>query len=379
MAVLGLEVWVDAFGNTYGRRAGEDAALPAIGFGSHVDTVPRGGPLDGALGSIAALEVMRLLAEEERITRHPVLMVVFAGEEGARFGRPNLGARAVMGELTPADLTRLRDAEGITLEAAVRGAGFEPADLPEVRWRPGQVGAFLELHIEQGQVLESEGKGIGLVQVIAGSTRIRVVLTGRAVHSGATPMRLRQDALAAAAEIILGVEETARELGEPAVATVGRLEVEPNSITTIPGRVTLYVDVREIEAQRQRVATERILEQIRRVGDARPVMVETSVVSTSPPRVLPEWIQQVTARACQDLGIVYHVMPSGAGHDAAIVAAEVPAGMIFVPSRAGISHAPEEWTDPAEIAEGVRVLWQSVLVLDADPRLDEPGRRGTGD
>lgn len=370
MEAAGLEVTVDAFGNTYGLRPGEDSTLPAIAFGSHVDTVPRGGPLDGALGSIAALEVMRLLEEERRRTRHPMLMVVFAAEEGARFGKPNIGALAATGELTPADLATLRDARGITLEAAVQSVGFQPAELGGARWEPGRIGAFLELHIEQGQVLESEGKGIGLVQVIAGSTRLRVILTGKAVHSGATPMRLRQDALAAAAELVLGVERTARAAGEPAVATVGKLEVEPNSITTIPGRVTLYVDVREVDKRRQQEATECILTLIRQVGEDRPVKVESAILSTTPPWVLPQWIQEVTARACRDLGVAYHAMPSGAGHDAAIVAARVPAGMLFVPSRGGISHAPEEWTDPAEVSTGVRVLWQSVLLLDRDPHLN---------
>lgn len=364
MRAAGLQVWVDSFGTTYGLRPGRNRSLPAIAFGSHVDTVPHGGALDGALGSVAALEVMRRMREHGVETERPLLMVVFAAEEGARFGRPNLGARAITGELTRQDLASLRDAAGVTLETAMRAVGFQPEQLKAARWGGGGMSAFLELHIEQGQVLESEGTPIGLVEAIAGSTRLRFEIEGTAVHSGATPMPLRHDALVGAAELILEVEAAAKEASPITVSTVGRLQVEPNSITTIPGRTILFVDVRDVDAERQRTTAEHIVELSTRLERTRGLHVTWERVSETPPVGLPTWLRGITVRACEELDVSYRVMPSGAGHDTAVVASLVPAGMIFVPSRGGISHSPEEWTDPEDVAAGTEVLYRSVLLLD---------------
>jgi allantoate deiminase len=365
MRDVGLDVRVDSFGNSYGYRAGRHPGLPPLAFGSHVDTVPNGGAYDGAVGTIAALEVMRILREGDRETEHPLLMVVFAAEEGARFGRPNLGSRAVIGDLTRASLAALRDAQGIVLEDAMRQLGFDPDDLDSARWSSHAAGAFLEMHIEQGQVLESERTPIGLVETIAGSTRLRFTIGGRAVHSGATPMHLRQDALAAAADLTLGIEAIANDYRyRTTVATVGRLELWPNSITTIAGRATLYADVRDIDSDRQRETATRILEMGKRLEEKRGVQVSAEIVSDSSPSILPTWVRRITAQVCDDQGLSYRVMPSGAGHDAAIVSAVVPAAMIFVPSRRGISHSPEEWSSPEDIAAGTAVLCGAILALD---------------
>lgn len=365
MRELGLEVWSDSFGTTYGLRPGKNPSLPALALGSHLDTVPNGGAYDGAVGTVGAIEVMRMLHESGRDTEHPVLMVVFAAEEGARFGKPNLGSRAAIGELDRTDLTTLRDARGTTVEEAMSAVGLDPDRLAEARWQPEQVAAFLELHIEQGQVLESERKTIGLVETIAGSTRLYFEIRGRAVHSGATPMHLRHDALAAAADLILGVEAIANDpRHRTTVATVGKIEVLPNSITTIAGQTRVYVDVRDIDSDRQRETANRIVDLGKHVEEKRGVNVEAVILSDSSPSILPTWIRRVTASVCDDLGIPFRVMPSGAGHDASIVSAVVPAAMIFVPSQAGISHAPQEWSSPEDIAAGTAVLCGTLLALD---------------
>lgn len=365
MRELDLQVRVDSVGNTYGLRPGKRLDLPALAFGSHVDTVPSGGAYDGAVGTIGALEVMKMLQERGLQTEHPLLMVVFAAEEGARFGKPNLGSRAAVGELIRADLTSLRDASGTTVEDAMRSVGLDPNQLTDACWPRGRVAAFLELHIEQGQVLESERKAIGLVETIAGSTRLRFEIRGRAVHSGATPMHLRYDALAAGADLILGIEALANDhRHRTTVATVGRIETSPNSITTIAGQTTVYVDVRDIDSDRQRETANQILALGKYLEEKRGVHVDAVILSDSSPSILPTWLRHVTALACDQLGLPFRVMPSGAGHDASIVSSIVPAAMIFVPSHGGISHAPEEWSGPEDIAAGAAVLCRTVLALD---------------
>ncbi|MBI3964402.1 MAG: Zn-dependent hydrolase [Chloroflexi bacterium] len=365
MRDAGLTVSVDAFGNSYGLRPGTDPSLPAIGFGSHLDTVPNGGRFDGAVGTLGALEVMRALQDAGVETRHPLLLVVFAAEEGARFGAPCLGSKAITGILSERDLDRLKDANGVTLRSAIASVGLDPGALATVRWPPRYLAAFLEMHIEQARVLETEGKGVGLIDFVAGSTRFRLTLSGRADHSGATPMRLRQDALAAAAEIVLGLEALARDpRRRSTVATVGRLELSPNSITTVPARAVLGIDVRDVDSDRQREVARQAVDLARRVGERRRVGVEVELITDNSPVVLPVWLRQLLGEACHELDVEFRVMNSGAGHDAAYVSTQYPAAMIFVPSREGISHSPEEWTSVADVARGAEVMLRSVLHVD---------------
>lgn len=362
---LGLAVRQDAIGNTIAERRGRRTDLPAIAVGSHLDSVPRGGRFDGIVGVVGAVELVRLLAEREAEIDHPVRVVCFAGEEGARFGEPCIGSKAVTGMLERRDLRLMHDMEGVSLAAALSGVGLDPAKVSEARWEPAEWAAFLELHVEQGRVLEAAGRHIGLVDVVSGSTRLRLTVNGRADHSGGTPMGLRADALAAAAEIILAAEALASdERHRGTRTTVGYLSVHPNSITTIPGRVTLTVDVRDIDTDRQRQAAAEVVAQARQICERRATSLEASVIADTSPAVLPIWIRGFTSAACADLGIEYLVLTSGASHDAQVVNRRVPAGMIFVPSRDGLSHVPEEWTSSADIARGVDVLTESVLRLD---------------
>lgn len=365
MRDAGLELRVDAFGNTIGVRPGRRPAAAAVACGSHLDSVPNGGRFDGTVGVLSALEVMRLLREQGVETEHPLWLVVFAAEEGARFGAPCLGSKAVTGLLTRDDLTRLRDAQSIALGEAMRGVGCQPEALGQVRWSARDLAAFLEVHIEQGRVLEAESRPIGLVDGIAGNTRVRLIVSGRADHSGATPMHLRRDALAAAAEIILGVEALARDpRRRSTVATVGRIEIEPNNLTTVPGRAVLSVDVRDIDSDRQRATAREVAQLAHRIGERRAVQVLVELITDSSPAVLPIWLRQHVAEVCTELGIDFRVMNSGAGHDAAVVARVAPAAMVFIPSRDGASHSPQEWSSLADIGRGVEVLYHAVLRLD---------------
>jgi hydantoinase/carbamoylase family amidase len=375
---LGLRLRTDAIGNTIAERKGIRPG-PFLAIGSHLDSVPHGGQFDGVVGVVGAVELVRLLNEAGLETEHPVRVALFTGEEGARFGEPCIGSKAIVGAWEGRDLTRVRDAEGISLQSAVEKLGLDIGRLPESRWQAGEVAAFLELHIEQGRVLESESRHIGLVDVVSGSTRLRLQVHGRADHSGGTPMSLRADALNAAAEIALVIEALANDPRHRGTrSTVGRLELYPNSITTVPGKVTMAVDVRDIDSDRQRTAASEIVERARWICERRGVRLEAEVIADTSPAVLSMWLRELTSNVCQELGIDYRVMSSGAGHDAAILARLVPAAMVFVPSRDGLSHVPEEWTSAADIARGVEVVYHSLLRLDRflaeqEAALQKPG------
>jgi allantoate deiminase len=365
MRSLGLTVWTDAAGNTIAERSGTVPGLPALGTGSHLDSVPNAGAYDGVAGVAAALETARLYADHGIAHAHPVRFVAFAAEEGARFGQACTGSRVVAGLTGPKDLTLKRDAEGTTLAEAMQTVGLDPGRVTEARWRPADWAAFLELHIEQGAVLESTGTPVGVVDLISGSTRLLLEVAGRASHTGGTPMHLRADALAAAAEIVLLIESVARDTRHHGTrATVGRMEAAPGSITTIAGRAELYVDVRDVDSNRQRLTAAEIVERARALCERRGVRLTAHTLADASPVVLPGWLREAVADACGRLGVDYRVLPSGASHDAQMVNHIVPTGMVFVPSRDGISHSPAEWTGAHELAVGTDVLAAGLLALD---------------
>ncbi len=365
LKALGFTIKVDAIGNTIAERPGTVPGAPAIGVGSHLDSVPHGGRFDGIVGVVGAVEMARLFVENGIATKHPLRIVIFAGEEGARFGEPCVGSKAVTGNLGNRDLALMKDASGISLADALRAIGFDPRTVPTARWKPAEWAAFLELHIEQARVLEMTETPIGLVDTVSGSTRLRVELTGRADHSGGTPMDVRADALAAAAEVVLAAESLAKDSrNRGARLTVGRLDVHPNSITTIPGRVRFTIDVRDVDSDRQRQLAVEIVRRTRVLADRRGIRVETELIADTSPVVLPIWIREQSSKVCEELGIKYRVMTSGAGHDAQVVNAIVPAGMVFVPSKDGLSHVPGEWTSASDVARGVEVLYTLANRLD---------------
>jgi len=364
LRAAGFSARVDAFGNTIGERPG-GTDRPYLTLGSHLDSVPNGGRFDGVVGVVGALEVGRMIQESGIVTRHPLRIVAFANEEGARFGEACLGSKAVVGMIGPRDAERLRDVQGVTLAAAMSELGLDPRRIEEAQWSDGEVAAYLELHIEQARLLEAQELAIGIVDAVAGNTRLRVALHGRADHSGGTPMDWRRDALAGAAEMVLEVERIANEPARRAtVATVGRLNVSPNNITTIPGRVDFSVDVRDVDSDRQRDTARELVERFERIASRRDLVLEYEVVSDTSPSVLPLWLRRLTKQVCVDLGLPHRVMASGAGHDAQILARRLPAAMLFVPSHAGLSHVPEEWTSVEDITRGVRALYACLMRLD---------------
>jgi allantoate deiminase len=364
MKNLGLKVWTDSVGNTIAERPGTHGGR-SIGTGSHLDSVPNAGRFDGIVGVVSALEVARIITERGIEHRHPIRFVAFAGEEGARFGQACTGSKLVAGLCTEEELDQRFDKDGISIAQAMRSVDLHPERLEDSLWSRDDWAAFVELHVEQGAVLERSGVPIGVVDLISGSTRIEIEIKGQASHTGATPMNQRADALTAAAEIVLLAESIASDTQHRGTrATVGKLEVRPGSITTIPGSARLAVDVRDVDSDRQRHTATELLARAQAACDRRGVIMTHTVLADASPVVLPVWVRQVVAGSCVDAGLRYRVMTSGASHDAQMVNQVVPTGMIFVPSKDGISHDPAEWTAPADIVVGIGVLLQTLLTLD---------------
>jgi allantoate deiminase/N-carbamoyl-L-amino-acid hydrolase len=354
-AAAGARCEVDAAGNT---TAVFVEGTPYFLLGSHLDTVSQGGRYDGAAGVVAALEVAEAVGELTAGVR----VVAFAAEEGARFGRPMLGSSLAAGLLDAEAVGGLHDADGTTLLAAAAAVELDPASAEP--WLGDDLACFFELHIEQGRQLESGAARIGLVDAIAGSVRIQFELEGRADHSGATPMRMRADALAAASELVLQVEAAGRR-HRSTVATVGRLVARPNSITTIPGNVTLAVDLRDIDPDLQRRAARRVIDAAAEIGERRSLSVTSEVLSDQPPIVLPAWPRALLYEECRARHLAYRVLSSGAGHDAAAIARRAPSALVFIPCVDGISHSPREQASPEDIALAVDLLVSAIRRTDA--------------
>jgi hydantoinase/carbamoylase family amidase len=356
MREAGMDTRLDAFGNLWGRWTGSDPGAPRVVTGSHVDTTLNAGKYDGVVGVLGAIDAVRRLRADGFAPRRTIEVISFAGEE-PRFGTGCIGSRALVGQLGPDDLQRLRDRDGVSLATALDAAGFPPDEIPSAAIDPAAVHAFVELHIEQGAVLERGGEQVGVVTAIAAPHDVRLIVRGEAAHSGATPMPLRHDALVGAAELMLVLERLARESSSgTTVGTVGVIRAFPGAINVVPGEVQLDIDVRDSDlAAREQVVAE-LLAAAEAIAAARGLSVDVEpIVVDAPVQCAPDVIAAATA-ACQELGLSYRSMTSGAYHDAMIMAAKVPVGMIFVPSRGGISHHPDEYTAPEQVDDGARVL-----------------------
>ncbi|MDI9414634.1 MAG: Zn-dependent hydrolase [Bacillota bacterium] len=363
LALQGLGTVQDAMGNMRARRHGTRDLAPVM-IGSHLDSVPSGGCYDGAVGIVAALEVIRVLDDLGIETRRPIEVINFSAEESSRFGASTLGSKAMTGHLSQEHLHMYKDKDGVSLYEAMKLFGLNPDGLESVRIQPGDVYAFIEMHIEQGRVLESFGIPLGIVTSIAAPTRIRVFVIGRADHSGATPMDLRADALTAASEIILGVERIASvEAGPHTVGTVGYANAQPGVLNVIPGKVELGIDIRDIDKDSKDLAVRKIISLLEYVGNNRGVKVDYRILADETPVTLSGKIIGALEEAAQALGYPYRLMPSGAGHDAMYMAEVAETGMIFVPSREGISHNVAEYTAVEDIARGAELLLEAVLRL----------------
>lgn len=362
MKAEGMDVRVDAIGNVIGRLEGTDPELPAVACGSHIDTVYDGGKYDGVVGVVAGLEVIRMLNEENIKTKHPIELIIFACEESARFGVATIGSKAMTGRINNEGLSKLKDRDGISFFDALQSQGITVHQLAEVERDKSEIHVFYELHVEQGMVLEHEKMQIGVVSGIAAPTRFEITIKGQAAHSGATPMWLRRDAFTAAAEIVLLVEESAKsEALNGTVATVGSSQVFPNAMNVVPGEVVLQVDIRGIfKASKDKVVKElkrKIVEVERRRGLE---IDKTELTDEMPIKLAQDVVESIKTR-CKQLELNFLEMPSGAGHDAMNMAHICPTGMIFIPSKDGISHNKNEYTSIEDIGTGVQLLKEEIL------------------
>lgn len=340
----GLKTRRDAVGNLWGRADGTDKGKSIV-TGSHIDTVRHGGRLDGALGIVAGLTAVEALLREHGKPRRTLEVVAICEEEGSRFSTNFWGSSAITGGIdhVPDDIA-----------AAMRERGLDPQQVASAA--RDDIDTFVELHIEQGSVLEAAGKPLAVVSAIVGTAHLEVVVSGRADHAGTTPMGMRRDALAGAAAMIQAIESIARSLGAPAVATVGKIRAEPDQINVVPARVVFTIDLRHSELNGRRALEERIRSLCQTIASERTLGFAVRVLQEKPPVPMHPDLRSVLASAAKELGVQASEMVSGAGHDAQVLAARCKVGMLFVPSIGGRSHCPEEATKAEDVALGTTVL-----------------------
>ncbi len=353
-----LDVAIDAAGNIIGRRAGSDRSLKPLLFGSHIDSVPEGGNYDGVVGSLGAIEVAQTLAENNLTTRHPLEVVIFQNEEGGL-----IGSRAINGELTEKELD-LVSRSGKTIREGIRVLGGDPTKLSGVKRDKGSIAAYLELHIEQGGILEAEKLDIGVVEGIVGINWWDVTIEGFANHAGTTPMNKRQDALLAAAKFIEAVNRIVTSIPGRQVGTVGRIQALPGAPNVIPGKVVLSLELRDLDAAKIQMMYQKIRSEADQIAQASRTKFDFKEINVNIPAPTDARIRSLIDQSAKELGLSTKQMPSGAGHDAQDMARLAPVGMIFIPSVGGISHSPKEFSRPQDIENGANVLLHALLKLD---------------
>jgi N-carbamoyl-L-amino-acid hydrolase len=353
-----LDVSVDAAGNILGRRRGSDSALKPLMIGSHIDSVPQGGSFDGQVGSMGAIEVAQTLAEKSVVLRHPLEVVIFQNEEGG-----TIGSAAISRGLTEKDLEIVTNSKK-TIGEGIKFIGGDPERLSSAVRKKGDIAGYVELHIEQGGILYSEKIDIGVVEGIVGINWWEVTIEGFANHAGTTPMNQRHDALLAAAKYIEAVNRIVTSVPGRQVGTVGRIQAHPGAFNVIPGKVTTTLELRDLDAAKVQQLFERIKAEVSQIEAASGTKFEFNQVNRSQPALTDERFRKAIADTAKQLGLTTKLMPSGAGHDAQEIAELGPIGMIFVPSRDGISHSPREFSKAEDIANGVNVLLHTLLKLD---------------
>lgn len=356
-----LSIRRDAIGNLFIRKAGKEDHLPAVAFGSHIDTVVNAGKFDGPLGVIGGLEILLQLCEQNIQTRYPLELIIFTCEESSRFNFATLGSKVMCGLANQEKLSQLRDKQDNTLAEAMTKLGMDFNLIHQAKRDGKDFKCFFELHIEQGPRLENENKTIGVVTGIAAPIRGIVRINGQADHSGATAMHYRHDALLGGAELSLAIEQAAIKAKHSTVATVGNLSAKPGVMNVVPGYCELLVDIRGTNTEARDSILAVLQSEIEKVAEKRGLSIEFQLISKDNPVVLPQEMTEQIENAAKSLGYSYEIMPSGAGHDAMHMAILCPTGMIFVPSHLGISHNPLEFTEWKDIEAGIKVLQKVVL------------------
>jgi N-carbamoyl-L-amino-acid hydrolase len=359
MRAAGLTTSIDSAGNISGRRAGTGPGLPVMIIGSHVDSVPQGGNYDGIVGSLGAIEVAQTLNEGHVTLQHPLEVLIFQNEEGGL-----KGSRAISGELREEELNQTTRS-GKTLREGITFIGGDPAHLADVRRKSADIFAYLELHIQQGGSLSAEKINIGVVEGIVGNHRWDVTIEGTANHAGTTPMDQRHDALLAAARFIEAVNREVTSIPGHQVATVGRIQAIPGAYNVVPGKVILGLDVRDLDEARINMVFDRIHDDADQIAQVSGTKFSFQEIVADRPALTDPRLRKIIADSADQLGLTTKLVQSGATQDAQSIGRLAPIGMIFVPSVGGISHAPEEFTQPQDVVNGVNVLLRSVLQLDS--------------
>lgn len=358
MQSAGLTVTTDAAGNIFGRRKGKNNSLPYIAFGSHVDAVPNGGIYDGDLGVIGAIECIDILNQNHIETIHPLEVIMFTDEEEGLFG-----SRAMTGHLSAEELNNKMN-NGKTLRQGINDVGGNADELDKARIEKGSIAAFIELHIEQGSTLETGKINIGIVEGIVGMKPYTITIDGKANHAGTTPMQHRKDALLTAAKLIIAINEAALSMDGRQVATVGQIAVTPGGTNVIPGKAVISLDLRDLSAGKM----DSLFNIIKHKADSIAQLNGTSITFVpkefKEPVKTDKEIQLMIAKAAAELNLSFIYLPSGALHDTQDMATLAPAAMIFVPSKNGISHSPDEYTSPEDMKNGINVLYKTILQAD---------------
>ncbi|QRG68905.1 Zn-dependent hydrolase [Brevibacillus choshinensis] len=361
MKEAGLTVREDEVGNLIGRKEGKNPQAPVVLVGSHLDSVPSGGNFDGPLGVLAGVEALQTMNEQGVETEHPIEVIAFTDEEGTRFGYGMIGSRGIAGLLQRDELD-CRDEAGVSIAEAMANSGLDPEHIGKAAREPGSVKAYVELHIEQGKVLESRDLSVGVVSGVAGPLWLKFVLEGEAGHAGATPMTMRRDPLAAAAEVMLVIEREAMRQ-EISVGTVGKLQVFPGGVNIIPGRVEFTLDLRDVDVAVRDLVEQAIMSQAKDICEKRGVKLHVELLQRINPAVCSEDIRAAFNEACAAEGLETITLPSGAGHDCMQLTGLCPVGMIFARSKDGISHNPAEFTSKEDCKDGANVLYRTVASL----------------
>ncbi|TCP20706.1 N-carbamoyl-L-amino-acid hydrolase [Scopulibacillus darangshiensis] len=358
----GMTVRTDECGNVIARREGKHPEWPPVAVGSHLDTVFNGGQYDGTTGVVLGLELVRSLNDKGVQTDHPIEVICFTSEESSRFGISTIGSKAMAGKLDLEKLLKVKDHNGVTFSEAIGQAGLHSKRLENASRAGLEMKAFFEVHIEQGPRLEMEGKKIGVVTGIAAPTRLNVTVKGKASHSGTTPMSYRKDALLGAAEIILNVEqEVKRNGGNNTVATVGDCMVAPGAMNVVPEKAELIIDIRGTSYEAKSKVLNSLMTCFIRIEKKRGLDINWEVLSDEKPVILKEEVVDSLAESCEQLGMPYSRMTSGAGHDAMNMAAICPTGLIFIPCKDGLSHHKDEFALLEDIGTGGALLESEVL------------------
>ncbi|HUA15962.1 MAG TPA: M20 family metallo-hydrolase [Verrucomicrobiae bacterium] len=361
----GLAVRRDAIGNTFARWAGSDPSAPVVGTGSHIDAIPNAGRFDGVVGVLGGLEAIRSLQRAGFRPRHSIELLIFTSEEPTRFGIGCLGSRLLAGTISAADARKLRDNDGASVDEVRHAAGID-GDLEQVKLPGGYYKAFVELHIEQGPILEREGKPLGIVERIAAPASLRISLEGSGGHAGGVLMPDRRDALCAAAELILAVEHAARTSGAiDTVATVGMCDVFPGAVNSIPAKVRLLVDIRDTDLGRRDGVIRALEEACRQASSKRQVSVFSELLNADAPAESGPAVVAALRQACEEHAFNFLPMTSRAYHDSLFVSRVAPVAMLFIPCRNGYSHRPDEFASSEDIARGTLVLAESLAALAA--------------